>query len=104
MNYRTENGGPAFPDPAPGEDGHLGMTLRDYLMAHAPPMPQVIFDAYLECYQTNEGEHPVPLWNEGALRAFAFQEARWRAAYASEVLRERENYLKRQQSTQEPTP
>lgn len=30
-----DDGGPAFPDPAPSEDGKPGMTLRDYFAVHA---------------------------------------------------------------------
>ena len=32
---KVDDGGPAFPDPAPREDGHPGMPLRDWLLGRA---------------------------------------------------------------------
>lgn len=35
MRTDIDDGGPAFPDPAPAEDGKPGMSLRDYFAGQA---------------------------------------------------------------------
>lgn len=101
MSKTKDDGGPAFPYSALEPDPETrqlvgsiyadsrGMTLRDYLMAHAPPMPALCINAYVEMLKFNEPEYLEVPWNEGLLNRLALQEARWRVAYADAVLKKR---------------
>lgn len=67
----------------------MPVSLRDYLAAHAPPVPDVAMSRFLQCKATNEPERWGPnalTWNEGNLKDIAFQEARWRVVYADALL------------------
>jgi hypothetical protein len=100
-----QDGGPAFPT-TPVNNGYdhqttgagtgsgVGMSIRDYLAAHAPPVPKVAYDGYLECLRTNEPESMEIPWNDHILRCLAFQEARWRWHFADELLSIRERNVR----------
>lgn len=90
--------GPEFSGPGTGSGP--GMSIRDYLAAHAPPVPQVAADAYLKCLQQDQAELMEIPWNDGVLKALAFQEARWRWHFADALLsiRHREFVAARPQS------
>lgn len=87
----TDADDPAFARPSvPGCFEQDGLTYREYLIAHAPPMPAVVLEKYWELLRTNEpGHHDLP-WNEFTLGKLAMQEARWRNAYADAILDQQE--------------
>lgn len=71
---RKEDGGPAFPRTGATVDARpqIGMTLRDYLAAHAPAMTDQWFED-----SRQEGE----TWMQ--------VESAWRYAYADAMIAER---------------
>jgi hypothetical protein len=96
MSKTTNDGGPAFPTGELFDCGKVvaymeqGMSLRDYLAAHAPPVPAVAYEGYLDCLRTNEAESMQIPWNDHILKCLAVQEARWRWHFADELLTIRE--------------
>ena len=81
---------PAFPYTIKQyEDGTEGMSLRDYFAAAAPPVPKWIMDAYIDNYKLNNLDECLPPWNDRVLRDIAYQEARWRLAYADAMMKAR---------------
>lgn len=94
MSNPDWDGGPAFPcsyvgTDLPHEGIGGGMSIRDYFIAHAPPLPAFVINAYIESVKINEPEAVRLPWNEFLLKKLAVQEARWREQYADELLAQR---------------
>lgn len=68
---------------------------RDFFVAHAPPLPPVVYAAYVEHLQQEDPDAINLPWNEGVLRSLATQEARWRRVFADEMIRELERKLRK---------
>jgi hypothetical protein len=71
---------------------------RDFFVAHAPPLPPVVYAAYVEHLQQEDPDAMNLPWNEGVLRAIARQEARWRSVFADEMIRELDRKFRKVQS------
>lgn len=92
-----DDGGPAFPtvpinhgygpeDQGFGIGAGAGLSLRDYFAAHAPPVPTIAAEAYLDSLKINEPEAMEIPWNGWVLERLAVQERRWRYAYADAMI------------------
>lgn len=88
MDDDKDDGGPAFPvQPAWDDDGEIimyasdGMSLRDYLAAHAPHPPSEWYQSQREA-QTTQGNP----WNFDPISALI----RWRWHYADLMIAERD--------------
>ena len=85
----TKDGGPAFPT----HIGHIrqgdqsGMTLRDYFVSTAPPIPDEVLEDRMIALRQDVGT--MPLWNTGVLQQLAELNARWRGLCADAMLAER---------------
>lgn len=64
-----------------GEVAQEGMALRDYLAAHAPPLPQFLRDALADAKRFKQGKQTVDLQD------YADQSAEWALRYADAVLK-----------------
>jgi len=98
----TKDGGPAFPLPVTfdqnngsitveevvGGSGKSGMTLRDYFVSTAPPIPDEVLADRMIALRQDVGR--MPLWNTGVLQQLAELNARWRGLCADAMLAERE--------------
>lgn len=64
----------------------LGLSLRDYFAAHAPPVPQFIQDDFVAMLRQDQMDDLTLSWNDGILHRMATLEKRWRDRYADAML------------------
>ncbi len=89
----NDDGGPAFPNPRVTDSSDIvtqwetmGMSLRNYFAAHAPPLPAFVRDAFVGVspQQFKDGKR------EYDISQLAEVTAHWNFLYADAMLKERE--------------
>jgi hypothetical protein len=84
MSHVHTDGGPAFPIPArAGAPVHMGMSLRTYLIAHAPQHPQPWFQPDFPERPANATTDELDAWGVSYLQA---QYIQWPGAWADAQL------------------
>lgn len=64
------------------------LDRRDYLAAHAPPLPRNIAIAWERHVAMDTPDAMKMPWNEYVMNQLAVQEARWRRIFADQMIQE----------------